>query len=191
MKRPLPILAAAAVIVALIVGILQSGGGHDNPSAGVAPSPAAASRALAGSPAPLADLHDKANALLPIAGLDAQIKALRGYPIVLNVWGSWCNPCREEFPVLQRVSAAEGKRVAFIGVATQDSKENAGAFLRKHPVSYPSFMDFDGKAADGFGVIGAPATIFFDKRGRRAYFHQGKYATDADLKADIKRYTGA
>ena len=191
MKRPLPILAAAAVIVALVVGILQSGGGHDNPAGGVAPTPAAARQALAGSPAPLAALHGRANALLPIGRLESQIRALRGYPIVLNVWGSWCNPCREEFPVLQRVAAAAGRRVAFIGVATQDSKENAGAFLRKHPVSYPSFMDFDGKVADGYGVIGAPATIFFDRRGRRAYFHQGKYETDADLEADIRRYTGA
>jgi cytochrome c biogenesis protein CcmG, thiol:disulfide interchange protein DsbE len=191
MKRPLPILAAAAVFVALVVGILQSGGGHDNPAAGVAPTPAATRQALAGSPAPLAALHGRANALLPIGGLEAQIRALRGFPIVLNVWGSWCNPCREEFPVLQRVAASEGRRVAFIGVATQDSKENAGAFLRKHPVSYPSFMDFDGKVADGYGVIGAPATIFFDRRGRRAYFHQGKYETDADLEADIRRYAGA
>jgi hypothetical protein len=52
-------------------------------------------------------------------------------------------------------------------------------------------MDFDGKAADGYGVIGAPATIFFDRRGRRAFFHQGKYESDADLEADIRRYTGA
>lgn len=191
MKRPLLILAGVAVVAALVIGILQSGGSGDGGPTGVAPTPAAARKALEGSPKPLAALHEDANALLPIGELDARIKALRGYPIVINVWGSWCNPCREEFPVLQRVSASEGRRVAFIGVATQDSKENAGAFLKTHPVSYPSYMDFDGKVAKGFGVIGAPATIFYDRQGRRAYFHQGKYDTDADLKADIERYTGA
>jgi thiol-disulfide isomerase/thioredoxin len=191
MKRPLPILAAVAVVAALVIGILQSVGSDKPAAAGTAPTSAAVQKALAGAPAPLAALHEQANALLPIGGLDARLKALRGHPVVLNVWGSWCNPCREEFPILQRVSAREGKRVAFVGVATQDSKENAGAFLRKRPVSYPSYMDFDGKAADRFGVIGAPATIFLDERGKRAYFHQGKYETDADLLADIRRYLGA
>jgi thiol-disulfide isomerase/thioredoxin len=191
MRRPLLFIAAAAVAAALVIGILQSGGSGDDGAAGVAPTPAAARQALAGSPAPLAALHRDANALLPIGELDARLRALRGYPVVVNVWGSWCNPCREEFPILQRVAAAEGRRVAFVGVATQDSKENAGAFLEKHPVSYPSFMDFDGKQADAYGVIGAPATIFYDRRGHRAYFHQGKYESDADLKADIERYAGA
>jgi len=191
MKRPLPILAAVAVVAALVVGILQSGGSDDSTAPGTAPSSSAAARELAGSPAPLAALHEKANALLPIGELDAQLKALRGYPVVVNVWGSWCNPCREEFPVLQRVSAKEGKRVAFVGVATQDSKESAGAFLKQRPVSYPSYMDFDGKRANAYGVIGAPATIFYDTRGKRAYFHQGKYESDADLIADIRRYAGA
>ena len=114
-------------IVALVVGILQSGGGHDNPAGGVAPTPAAARQALAGSPAPLAALHGRANALLPIGRLESQIRALRGYPIVLNVWGSWCNPCREEFPVLQRVAAAAGRRVADVPMAANSDRRAFGA----------------------------------------------------------------
>ncbi|MCW2991412.1 MAG: Redoxin domain protein [Solirubrobacterales bacterium] len=192
MRRPLIILAVLAVTAALIVGIVQTGGGSGRGTpAGNAPSPAEARKALEGSPAPLAALHADANALLPIDGLDARLKALRGYPVVVNVWGSWCNPCREEFPILQRVAVAYGKRVAFVGVATQDAKEKAGPFLAQHPVTYPSYMDFDGKVADSYGVIGAPATIFFDAGGKRAYFHQGRYDTVADLEADIKRYIGA
>lgn len=192
MKRAWITLAGVAVIAVLVIGLVQSGG--SGPSAdekAAAPTPAAVRRQLEGSPKPLADLHDLANRMLPIGDLDARIKALRGYPIVLNVWASWCNPCREEFPILQRVSASEGRRVAFLGVATQDSRKNAGAFLAKRPLSYPSFMDFDGKAAKGFGTIGVPATIFFDARGKRVFFHQGKYDTDADLRADIRRYAGA
>ena len=192
MKRPWVILAAVVLIAVLVVGIVQSGGGDGEESTGGAtPSPAAARKALEGSPAPLAALHDDANALLPIDGFDDRLKALHGHPVVVNVWGSWCNPCREEFPIFERLAVRYGKRVAFVGVATQDSKENAGAFLAEHPVTYPSYLDFDGKVANGYGVIGAPATIFYDARGEKAYFHQGKYTSAADLEADIERYAGA
>src|SRR3954454_6365362 len=75
-------------------------------------------KALAGSPAPLAALHMQADQLLP-GGLDAyerRIASLKGYPAVVNVWASWCGPCRFEFPTLQKLSAEYGKRVAFLGV---------------------------------------------------------------------------
>lgn len=191
MRRPLIILATVVVAATLAIGIAQtSGGGDDEPSA-TAPSPTAALEALEGAPAPLAGLHRQANALLAIEDFDDRIEALRGHPIVVNVWGSWCNPCREEFPVFQRVSAKLGKRVAFLGLATQDSKEAAGGFLRSRPVSYPSYMDFEGKQADAFGVIAAPATVFYDAQGEKTYLHQGKYETDQDLIDDIERYAGA
>jgi thiol-disulfide isomerase/thioredoxin len=190
MRRPLIIAAAVAIVAAVAIGVVQTSGNQPGP-AGVTPSPAAARAALEGSPTPLAEVHDAANALLPIDGFEQRIKALRGYPIVVNVWGSWCNPCREEFPVFERVSVALGKRVAFLGLATQDSKEEAGKFLEAHPVTYPSYMDFDGKVADSFGIINAPSTVFYDRRGRRAYLHQGKYANDADLKDDIRQYADA
>jgi thiol-disulfide isomerase/thioredoxin len=185
------ILAAVALIAAVVIGVVQTSGGVDDSGAEGVPSPAAARKALEGAPAPLAELHKDANALLPIDELQPRLEALRGYPVVVNVWGSWCNPCREEFPILEEVAVRHGKRVGFVGVATQDSEENAGKFLATRPVTYPSYMDFDGTVADEFGVIGAPATIFYDAKGERTYFHQGKYETVADLEADIERYTGA
>jgi cytochrome c biogenesis protein CcmG/thiol:disulfide interchange protein DsbE len=190
MKRPQIVIAAVVVIAIVVVGVIQTSGNQSEPR-GVAPTPAAARDALAGSPAPLAAVHEDANALLPIGDFDARVKALHGYPIVVNVWGSWCNPCREEFPILARVAVSEGKRVAFLAVATQDSKEASGKFLKAHPVTYPSYMDFDGKKANSFGIINAPSTLFIDRQGKRTFLHQGKYLSDAALKADIKRYTGA
>ena len=63
--------------------------------------------------------------------------------MVVNKWGSWCAPCRAEFPALQRQSVEQGKRVAFLGVDGQDNDDNARKFLEKYPVAYPSYVDGD------------------------------------------------
>lgn len=190
MKRPQIVIAAVVVIAVLVVGIVQTSGNQDS-QGGNGPTSAAAREALAGSPPALAALHNDANALLPGDQLDARLHGLRGHPVVINIWGSWCGPCREEFPIFERVSVSEGRRVAFVGIATQDEKANAAGFLKEHPVAYPSFLDFDGALAKSFGIIATPATVFIDTDGKRAYLHQGKYRSDAALKADIRRYTGA
>jgi thiol-disulfide isomerase/thioredoxin len=191
MRRPLIILATIAVAAALVIGIIQSGGSPAAPS-GTAPSQGASDRALAGSPPALAAVHRDANRLLPAADFAARVKALRGHPIVVNVWGSWCVPCRQEFPVFERVSVKLGKRVAFLGVATQDAKEKAAEFLADHPVAFPSYLDFDGKIArQDIGAIGTPSTLYYDAGGKRVYLHQGPYYKDAELERDIERYAGA
>lgn len=190
MRRPLTILAVLAAVVALVIGVVQTSGGDDPVPPRAAPSAAATDEALRGAPPKLAAVHRQANELLPVEGFEDRLRELRGHPVVVNVWGSWCTPCREEFPLFRRVALATGKRVAFLGLATQDAEEAAGAFLADNPVSYPSYMDFQGETATELGVIGAPATIFYDARGRRSYFHQGKYEADADLLADIERYAG-
>lgn len=191
MRRPLTILATAALVAALIVGILQSSGADSAPDSS-APSRAAADAALAGAPPALAAVHRDSNKLLPADEFAARIRALKGHPIVVNVWGSWCVPCRQEFPVFERVSVKLGKRVAFIGVATQDAKEEAAAFLADHPVAFPSYLDFDGRIArQDIGSIGTPSTLYYNAQGERVYLHQGPYYKDAELERDIERYTGA
>ena len=67
-------------------------------------------------------------------------EALRGYPIVINAWASWCAPCRSEFGLFATASARYGRRVAFLGADTNDSAGDARAFLTQHPVSYPSYQ---------------------------------------------------
>lgn len=148
-------------------------------------------KALAGSPAPLAALHAQANRLLG-GGVDAyesRIAALRGYPVVVNVWASWCGPCRFEFPVFQRLAARYGRRVAFLGVDSQDSGGAARTFLGEEPVPYPSYTDPDKKVAESIGArLGLPDTAFYDSRGRLVYLKQGPYANPAALRADVERY---
>lgn len=185
-RFPLRIAPLALVGLALLAGGCGSseggdrGGGHPDYE-----------RALAGAPAPLAALHSQANELLP-GGTDAyekRIGELEGYPIVANVWASWCGPCRFEFPVLQRLSARYGKRIAFIGVDSQDSAAAAATFLEEEPVPYPSYSDPDQEIADSLDAsLGLPDTAFYDRGGELVYLKQGPYADESELEVDVRRY---
>jgi cytochrome c biogenesis protein CcmG, thiol:disulfide interchange protein DsbE len=181
---PITLLALAlAVLAAAGCGSSQTGDyGGKHPDYG---------RALAGSPAPLAALHSQADELLP-GGTEAyekRVASLRGYPVVTNVWASWCGPCRFEFPVLQKLSARYGRRVAFLGVDSQDSDDAAKTFLAEAPVPYPSYTDPDKKIADSLGAtLGLPDTAFYDGAGKLVYLKQGPYAHESELEADVRRY---
>ena len=109
--------------------------------------------------------------------------------MVVNKWASWCGPCRSEFPFFQRLGARLGRRVAFLGVDSQDNDADARGFLRRYPVTYPSYSDPDQKVARVFGAtLAFPTTAFYDARGRLAFVHQGAYATEAKLREDVTRY---
>lgn len=154
-----------------------------------APSAAAAARALAGSPHPLAALHAQAAKLLPAsASLSAELRALRGYPVVLNLWASWCGPCRAEFPLLASASAVYGRRVAFIGNDTNDSSSDARAFLAQRPVSYPSFQASTDALSPLAQLEGLPMTIFINRSGHVVHVNAGGYASQTRLVQDIQRY---
>jgi cytochrome c biogenesis protein CcmG, thiol:disulfide interchange protein DsbE len=148
-------------------------------------------RALAGAPAPLAALHAQADELLP-GGIDAyekRIAALKGYPVVVNVWASWCGPCRYEFPTLQELSARYGKRVAFLGVDSEDSTKEAERFLSEEPVPYPSYSDPDKEILASLGGYGGvPDTAFYDREGELVHLKQGPYTEHSELEADVRRF---
>jgi cytochrome c biogenesis protein CcmG, thiol:disulfide interchange protein DsbE len=174
------------IFVLVLAGCGASGGDYG----GAHPDYA---KALAGSPAPLAGLHRQADELLG-GGQDAyekRLAALRGYPAVVNIWASWCGPCRFEFPHLQQAAAHYGKRVAFLGVDKQDSDDAAATFLAEAPVPYPSYTDPDEEIAasiDGDATRGLPTTAFYDREGNLAYLKLGPYTDQAELDADIERY---
>lgn len=147
-------------------------------------------KALAGSPPPLAALHAQADELLP-GGLEAyekRIAALKGFPVVVNLWASWCDPCRAEFPSLQRLSARYGREVAFLGVNNEDEAAGAKTFLGEAPLSYPSYSDPDNEIGASLKKLGLPNTAFYGPDGELCYMKYGQYGSQADLAADIHRY---
>jgi cytochrome c biogenesis protein CcmG/thiol:disulfide interchange protein DsbE len=154
-------------------------------------SAATVQRDLADSPAPLASLHAQGSRLVGSAPmLLARVHTLRGYPVVINAWASWCAPCRSEFGLLAGASARYGRQVAFLGADTDDSAADAQAFLAQHTVSYPSYetslSGLDPLAPQG--LAGLPTTIFLDRAGKLAFVHSGQYQSPGALDADIQTY---
>jgi cytochrome c biogenesis protein CcmG, thiol:disulfide interchange protein DsbE len=178
---------SAALALACLAWLTGCGGGDTSYGS----KPPDYQKALAAAPGPLADLYAQPDELLS-GGTDAfkkRLVTLRGYPVVVNKWASWCGPCRAEFPFFQRLSAKLGKRVAFLGVDAEDSNDAARTFLHEFPVPYPSYTDPDQKIAELLkATLGFPSTAFYDHHGKLAYTKQGGYASQNDLASDIRRY---
>ncbi len=100
-------------------------------------------------------------------GSEIQLAELRGRPVVVNFWASWCQPCRDEAAVLEHFAAEYGPRgVAFVGVNVWDNEQQARAFLEEFGISYPNGTDTRGSAAVEYGLTGLPETFFIDRQGR-------------------------
>jgi cytochrome c biogenesis protein CcmG, thiol:disulfide interchange protein DsbE len=191
-RRALVTLACLCVAGLIAIGVAELPGGSSTDATVARPlTPAQTSALLAGSPAALAALHEQAGALLGggAGALRARLAGLRGYPIVINKWASWCVPCREEFGALQRAAADFGRRVAFLGLDSGDAhRKDAESFLRSFPVSYPSYYDRSGElGAHITDSSFTPVTVFVGRDGRR-FIHQGQYPSVGKLERDVERY---
>ncbi|MGH7425292.1 MAG: TlpA family protein disulfide reductase, partial [Candidatus Methylomirabilales bacterium] len=109
--------------------------------------------------------------VLPILGGEGTLasKQLEGKPIVVNFWASWCVPCREEAPLLERAwRSYRGQGIKFLGVNTQDAEEDALDFVREFEITYPNVRDVNQELGGQMGVLGLPETFFIDHRYRFA-----------------------
>jgi cytochrome c biogenesis protein CcmG, thiol:disulfide interchange protein DsbE len=154
-RRAVPfaaVLAAAALVGLLVYGVAQK---SDNRTL---------DQAVAKGTAPVAP--DRA---LPVLDGNGQrtLASFRGKPVVLNFWASWCTPCRQEAPLLERAQkrlVAHGGTV--VGITFRDATPDARAFVRKFGLTYPSLRDVDGKLAESYGTRALPETFVLDRAGR-------------------------
>ena len=111
--------------------------------------------------------------LVPVGGgAPVTLESLRGKPVVMNFWATWCVPCFQEHPALV-ASARFLPDVQFLGIVYEDEEARTGEFLRQEGSAYPSLMDKDGRTAIAYGVFGVPETFFIDRNGRIVEKHVG------------------
>lgn len=189
------------LVVALPAALVACG---DNPSPARAPGPASTST---GSQTPtgtaavpptktrprdaLARNRADANRFVGDGrdALESRLAALKGEPVVVNMWASWCGPCRAEFPFFAAAAKRHAARVAFVGVDVTDDRDNAQAFVDEEPPGFASVYDGDGKAARSLGAGRAmPTTVFIGRDGKVVYRKLGGYGKAEQLDADIQRY---
>lgn len=116
----------------------------------------------AGDPVPLPTTQLDAVGEEEFGGI---LVGLRGTPVVVNVWASWCAPCRTEMPLLGRAADTYRGRVVFLGVASRDDRAAAASFLDDVGVDYPSVFDATGEVRRALGLRGFPTTYLFDAAG--------------------------
>lgn len=113
---------------------------------------------LGGKPAPTWTLTD-------LDGVEHDLEALRGTPVVLNVWASWCRPCLAEHPNLLQAADRYRGRVAFFGLSYDEDKDVARGWLARYGSNYPTLFDPGHLTAVDYGVTGVPETYFIDRDG--------------------------
>jgi cytochrome c biogenesis protein CcmG, thiol:disulfide interchange protein DsbE len=183
-------LLIAAVLLAVAVVLPVGAALLDRRTAPSEPAPRAASRAPAsvqtyppGGAAPPLRLRT-------LDGRPLDLAALRGRPVVVNFWATWCEPCVRELPLLREAAAAHrSERLAVVGVLVKDRPAAARAFMRRHGGAWPVGVDPEGLAAAGWGVtVGLPHTVFVRPDGTLAS-HQLGELTQAGLQRQLAAIT--
>ncbi len=155
----------------------------------VAGSPPATAPAPVGAAGVLVANTRQADRVLDTT-IQAKLAQLGGVPVVINQWASWCPNCRAEFPFFQQAGRRYAKRIAFVGLDSQDSQSNAQVFLGRFPVDYPRVFDQNASQAQSLGAgQGWPTTIYLNAKHQITNVHVGAYQSLQSLEQDISHYT--
>jgi thiol-disulfide isomerase/thioredoxin len=158
--RPVRILVAVGLAAITLAGCGGSGGGQSAQDGGV--------RLLV----PLAQRKEPIDLVgTTLTGDRLDLSTLRGKPVVLNIWGSWCPPCRKEAPALQAAATELGTKASFVGIDTRDKDAQALAYERKFKITYPSLVDRGDMLLSLRGAVTSqspPVTLVLDDKGRVA-----------------------
>ena len=172
----LAVLVVVAVVLPAGAALLGRGQPGSGPGAGAPPTSAstAVQTYPPGTPA-------KALRLPGLDGPEVDLAALRGRPVVVNFWATWCEPCVREFPLLRAAAAAHrADRLAVVGVLTGDRAAAARAFVRAQRATWPVALDPEAATATAWGAVGLPHTWFVRPDGTLAS-HQLGELTQASL----------
>ncbi len=178
------VLALGALAV-LIPACTSSSSSSFGSSSGSAPSPTG-SPAVNAAEAPLLPSTTDQLPEMDVAGFDELRGQVRGTPLVVNLWASWCGPCQAEGPDLSAAAERYGDRVQFLGVDVQDNRVDAvSKFIHRFGLSYPSVFDVPGAIMSDLGIVGPPATFFYRADGTLLRSIPGQITAD-DLDRGIR-----
>lgn len=195
------------VVVALLVALAgcTSAPPSEKPTFGGGSAPQVDESALAADKAaagiedcPASDSPAPGKKALPSITLDClgggkrvNLSGLAGTPTVINLWASWCEPCRKELPLLAKADKEYGSKLRILGVDFDDSApDDAIELLRVSGVTYPQLVDRDSAIRTSLAVVGLPQTVFVDAQGRMVATERMPFRSYADLTAAIKRHLG-
>ena len=130
---------------------------------------------------PLPDLRGPALAPPPAT---IGLRALRGRPAFIDVWASWCVPCREEAPLLARLWREHRQQIRFLGIDVEDTRGDARRFIRRYGLGYPNVFDRKAALAGKLGFFGLPTAYLIDRQGRIAAKLVGRQK-EATLRAGL------
>jgi cytochrome c biogenesis protein CcmG/thiol:disulfide interchange protein DsbE len=193
MRRLVVVFLCIGLVAVLVIGLTQASSNSERDTPAPKFDVKAATAQLAGAEPEIAPLYRQPSAIVE-GGVDAfekRIKSLRGNPVVVNKWASWCRPCRAEFPIFQQVATKQGLEVAFMGINGKDKRPAAEKFLAAQPLPYLSYEDPDEDIARERRISNYyPMTLFINENGKTVGTHAGEYTSVAQLEADIDKYLG-
>jgi thiol-disulfide isomerase/thioredoxin len=199
-RAPASLVAAAPIVLSLVLSACTSAGSSTPVSDTTARStPPPAHVVAAPCPSSVAGAAEVSGGLpdVTLACLDpgtgpstVRLAGLRGRPLVLNIWGSWCGPCRSEMPLLAAAARTGGARVRFLGVDAEDDDASARSFAAATGVPYNSVVDPEGTTKATLRWAGLPVTVFYAPDGREVGRHIGQIKDRTQLDALVRTYLG-
>jgi cytochrome c biogenesis protein CcmG/thiol:disulfide interchange protein DsbE len=173
----------------LLLVVVTSACGSGDPKTPPPFADCAALTAQSGGAGGAADVSDVPDLRLPCftGGEQVALRAVQG-PAVINLWASWCGPCRAELPVMQQLAEQSAGKLRVLGIDTGDSREAGASFATAKGVRFPTLFDEDRKALNSLTGTSLPITVFVDATGK-AYVH--RLPLDArTLVTQVKAHTG-